>query len=80
MCLAVPAKVVAINAALAMAKVDLDGIQKEVSLALVDDVVVGDYVLVHVGYALERIDAIEAEKTLELFAELRALDVNPDYS
>lgn len=76
MCLAVPAEVIAINKAQDMAEVDLDGIRKEVSLALVEDVVVGDYVLVHVGYALERIDAGEAEKILGLFADLRALDTH----
>jgi hydrogenase assembly chaperone HypC/HupF len=43
---------------------------KEISLALVDDVAVGDYVIVHVGYALTRLDPEEAEKTLALFAEL----------
>ncbi|PJA32148.1 MAG: HypC/HybG/HupF family hydrogenase formation chaperone [Zetaproteobacteria bacterium CG_4_9_14_3_um_filter_53_7] len=57
-----------------MAMVDLDGIRKEVSTQLLDEVAVGDYVLVHVGFALERIDPVEAAKTLELFAELRAMD------
>jgi hydrogenase expression/formation protein HypC len=52
-----------------MAIVDLGGIRKEVSLALVDDVAVGDYVILHVGYALTRLDPAEAEKTLALFAE-----------
>jgi hydrogenase expression/formation protein HypC len=42
---------------------------KTISLALVDDVVVGDYVVLHVGYALTKIDADEAERTLALFAE-----------
>jgi hydrogenase expression/formation protein HypC len=54
--------------------VDLDGVRKETSTLLLDEVAVGDYVLIHVGYALERIDPIEAEKTLKLFAELRAQD------
>jgi len=60
-----------------MAMVDLDGIRKEVSTRLLDEVAVGDYVLVHVGFALERIDPVEAAKTLALFAELRAMDVEP---
>ena len=45
---------------------------KEISLALVDDVAVGDYVIVHVGYALTRLDPDEAERTLALFAEAGA--------
>lgn len=67
MCLAIPAKIISIDNA--MATVSIDNIQVEVSLALVDDVVVGDYVLVHVGYALNKIDQDEAQKTLALFAE-----------
>jgi len=72
MCLAVPARVVELNGDIAI--VDLDGIRKETSTLLLDDVAVGDYVLIHVGYALERIDPLEAAKTLALFAELRAQD------
>ncbi|OIO74946.1 MAG: hydrogenase assembly protein HupF [Zetaproteobacteria bacterium CG1_02_53_45] len=74
MCLAVPARVDSLDPATSMAIVDLDGIRKEVSTQLLDEVAVGDYVLVHVGFALERIDPVEAAKTLALFAELRALD------
>jgi len=72
MCLAVPARVVELNGDTAI--VDLDGIRKETSTMLLDKVAVGDYVLIHVGYALERIDPLEAAKTLTLFAELRAQD------
>ena len=72
MCLAVPARVDRLLEG-EMAVVDLSGVQIEISLALLDDVEVGDYVIVHVGYALSRIDAEEAEKTLELFAEIDAL-------
>ena len=67
MCLAVPVRVVELQGA-DMAVVDLGGIRKEVSLALVDDVAVGDYVILHVGYALTKLDPAEAEKTLALFA------------
>jgi hydrogenase expression/formation protein HypC len=49
--------------------VNLGGIRKEPSSALVDDVQVGDYVIVHVGHAIGTIDAEEAERTLELFAK-----------
>jgi len=69
MCLALPAQIVQIAPAGDMATVSVDGVQVEVSLALVDDVHVGDYVLVHVGYALNKIDEDEALKTLALFAE-----------
>jgi hydrogenase expression/formation protein HypC len=53
-----------------MARIELDGVRKEISLALVEDVAVGDYVIVHVGYALQKLDAEEAAQTLALFAEL----------
>ena len=69
MCLAVPARVDRLLQD-DLAIVDIAGVQKEISLALVDDVVVGDYVIVHVGYALNRLDPEEAQKTLRLFAEL----------
>jgi len=66
-CLAIPVRVTELLDG-AMAIVDLDGIRKEVSLALVDDVRPGDYVILHVGYALARLDPEEAERTLALFA------------
>lgn len=69
MCLAVPAQVVELRDG-DLAVVDLAGVRKEISLALVDDVALGDYVIVHVGYALNKIDAEEATATLALFAEL----------
>jgi hydrogenase expression/formation protein HypC len=68
MCLAIPVRVVALPAP-DLARVDLAGVQKEISLALVDDVAVGDYVIVHVGYALAKLDPGEAERTLAIFAE-----------
>lgn len=69
MCLAVPARVISVDAHADSAVVSLDNVQVEVSLALVDDVQVGEYVLVHVGYALNKIDEEEAQQTLALFAE-----------
>lgn len=69
MCLAIPARVVELLEN-DCAVVELGGVRKEISLALVDGVEVGDYVIVHVGYALNRLDQEEAEKTLQLFAEL----------
>lgn len=71
MCLAMPARVVEIREG-DLAVVDLAGVRKEVSLALVDDVAEGDYVILHVGYALQKLDTEEAEKTLALFAEMVA--------
>jgi hydrogenase expression/formation protein HypC len=68
MCLAIPVRVVELTGSDA-AIVDLGGVRKDVSLALVDGVSVGDYVIVHVGYALTRLDPEEAEKTLALMAE-----------
>ncbi len=72
MCLAIPAQVVELRDGDA-AVVDLAGVRKEISLALVDHVAVGDYVIVHVGYALNKLDPDEAAKTLALFAEIGQL-------
>ena len=69
MCLALPAQVVAINDTTDTATVAIGEVRKNVSLALVEDVKVDDFVLIHVGYALNKIDQEEAEKTLQLFAE-----------
>lgn len=69
MCLALPAQIVQINTSTDMATVSVDNVKVEVSLALVEDVQVGDYVLVHVGYALSKIDEEEAIATLALFTE-----------
>ena len=68
MCLAIPARVVALPEP-DTALIDVGGVRKRVSLALLDGVVLGDYVIVHVGYALTRLDPDEAERTLALFAE-----------
>jgi len=74
MCLAVPALVIAIPEP-DTALVDLDGVRLRVSLALLEAVAVGDYVIVHVGFALQKLDVEEAEATL---AELRALGASRD--
>ena len=68
MCLAVPARVVALLED-DRATVSLGGVTMPVSLALVEGVAVDDYVIVHVGYALTRLDSAEAERTLALLAE-----------
>jgi hydrogenase expression/formation protein HypC len=72
MCLAIPAKVVELREG-DLAVIDLGGVRKEISLALVEDVAPGDFVIVHVGYALQKLDPQEAEKTLALFAGLEAV-------
>lgn len=68
MCLALPAKVLTIDGPDA-ATVELGGVRQKISLGLVDDVKVGDYVIIHVGYALTRMDPEEAEKTLALLRQ-----------
>lgn len=53
-----------------MAKVSLDGVSKTISTALVDNVAVGDYVILHVGFALSKVDAEEAERTLAMIRNI----------
>jgi len=72
MCLAIPAEVTKILPD-DMAVVSIDGVSKEISVALIENLVVGDYVIVHVGYALSKIDPDEAARTLELLRELGAV-------
>ena len=69
MCLAVPAEVVELLDD-EQALVNFGGVSKSISISLVDDLQVGDYVIVHTGYALNKIDAEEAKKTLQLFEEM----------
>jgi len=69
MCLAIPARVeqsIGTDSAI----VNLGGVRKEISLALIGGVAVGDYVIVHAGYALQKLDEEEALKTLAMFAEM----------
>jgi len=74
MCLAVPVRVEEVllsgDGAKDQAIVQLGGVKKTISIALLDDVDVGDYVILHVGYALSKLSEEEALKTLELFAEM----------
>jgi len=69
MCLALPAEIIKITGEDAVANVD--GVAMPISLALLDDVAVGDYVVMHVGFALSKIDRTEAEKQLALMASAR---------
>ena len=72
MCLAVPVKVVSINGN--EAEVDFGGVKRRVSIMLTPDVKVGEYVLLHTGYAISVIDEAEAEETLKLFEEMARAD------
>ncbi|MFB7917166.1 HypC/HybG/HupF family hydrogenase formation chaperone [Streptomyces sp. NPDC056061] len=76
MCLAVPGKVSSIGEqdGVRMAVVDFGGVRKEVCLAYLPDLRVGEYALVHVGFALQRLDEESAERTLELFEALGMLE------
>lgn len=73
MCLAIPAQVMELLDD-GMARIDMGGVSKAISVALVDDVAIGDFVVVHVGYALSKIDADEAERTLTLLREAAAME------
>jgi hydrogenase expression/formation protein HypC len=75
MCLAMPVLVLELTSD-DQAIVDLGGVRKRVSLALVDAVQAGDYVILHAGYALQKLDREEADRTLGLFADLARLDAS----
>ena len=69
MCLAIPAEVTELLGD-DMARVMIDGVGKIISVALIEDLKVGDFVIIHVGYALTKIDPEEARRTLAILAEL----------
>lgn len=75
MCLGIPGKLIEIYQAdgLPMGKIDFGGVVKEACLAYVPEMQLGDYAIIHVGFAISRIDAVEAEKTLALLAEMDML-------
>ncbi len=75
MCLGIPGKIIEVyeQNGLKMGRVDFGGIVRETCLAYVPDAQVGDYTIVHVGFALNLIDEDEAQKTLELFNEIGLL-------
>ena len=81
MCLAIPGRITECyeSTGLPMGRVDFNGVRREVCLAYVPEVKVGDYVLVHVGFALSRVDPAEAAQMLKLIDELgEATDFGPD--
>jgi len=76
MCLAIPGKVTSIQGQdplMRMGKIDFGGVFKEASLAFVPEVAVGDYVIVHAGFALSRLDEEEAAKVFEYLREMEEL-------
>jgi len=72
MCLSVPAQVMKIEGE--HAEVSVGGAMMNANLSMVDDVNVGDYILLHTGFALQKIDAVEAEETLKTFGEFNELN------
>jgi hydrogenase expression/formation protein HypC len=83
MCLSIPGKLIEITAQLddtfRMGKVSFDGVLKEVSLALVPEAKVNDFVMVHVGAAISIVDEMEAQKTFNILKQLGELnDLEPD--
>lgn len=76
MCLGIPGKIIEIyeQNGLKMGKVDFGGAVREACLAYVPEAQIGDYTIVHVGFALNLIDEAEAQKTLELFQQIGLLD------
>ena len=82
MCLAIPGKIASISGddpLMRTGKVDFGGILKEVSLAYVPEAVIGDYVIVHVGFALSRVDEAEAQQVFAYLREMQELiELEPD--
>ena len=83
MCLAIPGKVISISgddALTRMGRIDFSGVIKQASLAYVPEVVVGDYVIVHVGFALSKVDEAEAQKVFEYLKRMDELGELEDKS
>lgn len=76
MCLAVPMQVKTIENEMAVC--EIDGVQREASLMVIDDVQVGDYVLIHAGFAIEKIDEDEALLTLQALREALDMGLAPE--
>ncbi len=68
MCLAIPAKIIKIKQN--VAEVDIAGVQRLADIRLLEDLSVGDYILIHAGFGIEKIDPAEAKETLKLWKEL----------
>jgi hydrogenase expression/formation protein HypC len=72
MCLAIPTLIKSIDGS--QAEVEIGGVTRKISVAMTPEAKVGDYVIVHTGFALSVLDQEEAEETLRLFAEIAALE------
>ena len=70
MCLAIPMKIISIEGE--TARVSLEGLEKEIDVRFLEDPQPGDYVIVHAGFAIDKLDEEEAQKTLDLFKEIEA--------
>jgi hydrogenase expression/formation protein HypC len=68
MCLGIPAQVMELAESVAV--VEVGGVRRQVSVELLDDVATGDWVIIHAGFAIQKLDPEEAEKTLQLFKEI----------
>ena len=73
MCLGVPMQVISIDGELAIC--EIDGVRREASLMMVDEVAIGDFVIIHAGFAIQKLDEEDAEETLRIFRELVAQGV-----
>ncbi|MGE0085498.1 MAG: HypC/HybG/HupF family hydrogenase formation chaperone [Desulfococcaceae bacterium] len=71
MCLAIPSKIVEISSSKAV--IDVDGVQRECSLLMIEDPKIGDYVIVHAGFAIQKIDETAAQESLQLMREMADL-------
>jgi hydrogenase expression/formation protein HypC len=81
MCLAVPGRIVSVDDSaplMRVGKVDFGGVAREVNLACIPEAAVGDYVLVHVGFAISIVDADEAQRVFDYLREIEALEANDD--
>lgn len=76
MCLAVPGQIVDVRHehGTRMATIDFDGIRKDICLAYLPDIEVGEYAIVHVGFAISRVDEASAKETLQMFKDLGVLE------
>ena len=76
MCLAIPARIVALKDN--MATVDMDGTRREASLLLLENPALGDYVIIHAGFAIHKIDEAEAMESLRVLRQLASLEEMPE--
>lgn len=68
MCLGIPMKIIQIDGD--TAKVELGGVEREIGLGLLEDIKIGDYVIVHAGFAIQKVDEESAQQTLKLIKEM----------